>query len=150
MPDNNKLEDELALLNSAEPLEDKDWLDVARDATVFQFKLLLDGLLDVIMVPVSLVAAGMSIVTGEDWFYRAIRIGRGLDERLNLFGSGEPPPEDNPDTDAVERTDQIAALAQRVEKEIRRELEAGKLSAGARESLSRLQQRLSGLGDDER
>lgn len=142
--DDDNISDDLATLEEAEPLEGKDWLDVARDATVFQFKLLVDGLLDIIMVPVSLVAAGMSIVTKEDWFYRTIRVGRKMDERLNLFGCAEEPepsPDGPPD-------DQIEALALRVEREIRRELADGKLRDSARDSLSRLRKRLEGLGND--
>ena len=142
--DDDNISDDLATLEEAEPLEDKDWLDVARDATVFQFKLLIDGLLDIIMVPVSLVAAGMSIVTKEDWFYRTIRVGRKMDERLNLFGCAEEP---EPAADAPPE-DQIEALALRVEREIRRELADGKLRDSARDSLSRLRKRLEGLGND--
>ncbi|MEL7537923.1 MAG: hypothetical protein AAFZ58_03145 [Pseudomonadota bacterium] len=145
MLDDDKISEDLDSLNEAQPLDGKDWIDVARDATVFQLKLVLDGLLDIIMVPVSLVAAGMSIATGQDWFYRTIRVGRGLDARLNLFGCGGPsdvelrPPE--------EQKDQIDELALRIEQEIRREIAEGNLQMSARESLGKLRSRLDRLRD---
>ena len=147
MADDDPIAEELDVLDTAEPLAGKTRIDVFRDAVVFQFKLVLDGFLDVIMLPIALVAAAASVVTGHDWFYRSIRFGRGLDDRINLFGcAGRSTIEEHAPTD---QKDQIELLAERVEQEIRRELADGKLRASARDSLTQLRQRLNRLTDDQ-
>jgi hypothetical protein len=70
-----------------------------RDATVFQFKLVVDGLRDLLLVPASIVAALISLVDNEDGkpggqFYRMIAIGKQSERMINLFGAYENAPED--------------------------------------------------------
>ncbi|MDH3647513.1 MAG: hypothetical protein OER80_12150 [Gammaproteobacteria bacterium] len=57
-----------------------------RDATVFQFKLLADGLRDLVFAPVSLVMAIIDLITGGDRFYNLLSLGRRTDHWINLFG----------------------------------------------------------------
>ncbi|MEM7276988.1 MAG: hypothetical protein AAF385_02590 [Pseudomonadota bacterium] len=95
--------------------------ELVRDAVVFQFKLLLDGLIDFVMIPVSFIAALISLVKGDRTFYEAMRTGRSLDRRLNLYGAAR----------RIRRggqtDDQIEAFARRVEADIRREFRADTL-----------------------
>ncbi|MEM8983132.1 MAG: hypothetical protein AAGC71_08905 [Pseudomonadota bacterium] len=146
MADNDDWNAELKKLENAEPLEGKDRIDVIRDATVFQVKLILDGLLDLVLVPVSLVMAGISIATNDDWFYRTLRLGKKVELRINRFSVIDEVPTDGA-SDRSDR-DQIDELAVRIEQEVRRELAEGKLTASARDSLARLRDRLRSVADD--
>ena len=65
-------------------------LQLLWDVFVFQFKLALDGLRDVVLVPVSLMAALMGLLFGgdkpADYFQRVLRFGRRTEFWINLFG----------------------------------------------------------------
>ena len=58
-------------------------------AAIFQGKLLLDGLRDVLLVPISLVAVLAGVLFGGDrpgrWFERLLELGRHSDRFINLF-----------------------------------------------------------------
>jgi hypothetical protein len=63
---------------------------LARDLAVFQAKLLVDGLKDLVLAPVSLVAALVGVLLHRDDpgrpFYALLRWGHGFDRWVNLFG----------------------------------------------------------------
>lgn len=59
------------------------------DAITFQIKLALDGLRDLILFPVSLFAALISLVSGggdRSLFYDVVRLGERSERWINLFG----------------------------------------------------------------
>lgn len=64
-----------------------------RDLVVFQFKLFVDGVRDLILVPISLVLGMISLLKGGDRigteFYDLLRYGRHTDRAINLFGAAE-------------------------------------------------------------
>jgi hypothetical protein len=64
---------------------------VLRDLAIFQLKLMLDGIKDFTLAPVSFVAAALDIVfPGErvgHRFYAVMRLGERFDSWLNLFGA---------------------------------------------------------------
>jgi len=64
-----------------------------RDIAVFQVKLLVDGLRDLILLPVSLVTGLVSLLTGGSTpgpeFYELLRVGRRSERWINLFGAAE-------------------------------------------------------------
>ena len=66
---------------------------VFRDLIIFQVKLFLDGLKDVVLVPVSIGAAGLDLVfPGERpgrLFYSVLRAGERYDRWLSLFSAAE-------------------------------------------------------------
>ena len=66
---------------------------ILRDLIIFQAKLFLDGLKDVVLAPISIVAAGLDIVLpGPAYghrFYAVIAVGEKFDRWLNLFGAAE-------------------------------------------------------------
>jgi hypothetical protein len=65
-----------------------------RDLAVFQAKLVVDGVKDLVLAPVSLVAAlvGMLVHRSDPGrpFYALLRWGHGFDRWVNLFGAGQP------------------------------------------------------------
>ncbi len=69
---------------------DKSRLRLVLDVFVFQFKLAADGLRDVLLSPLSIIAAVMGLVAGGDDPYRyfrdLLRFGRRTEVWINLFG----------------------------------------------------------------
>jgi hypothetical protein len=67
-----------------------------RDIGVLQVKLIVDGLRDFILVPVSLVAGIVSLLKDHDSadneFYRLLRIGRKSERWINLFEAADRVP----------------------------------------------------------
>ena len=70
-----------------------------RDIVVLQFKLIVDGLRDLILVPASLVVGIVSLFTVDDSgrgaaFYRLIALGKRSEQWIDLFGAlRNAPPE---------------------------------------------------------
>jgi hypothetical protein len=66
---------------------------VFRDVIVFQLKLLVDGLRDLLLSPISVFAALVDLlVPGDDGgkrFYAVVRFGRRTEQWINLFGAGD-------------------------------------------------------------
>lgn len=63
-----------------------------RDAAVFQFKLVLDGLRDLLLVPVSLVGAVISLIDSKSGqpgpqFYDVLAYGKRTENWIDLFGA---------------------------------------------------------------
>jgi len=79
--------------NSSEngPMPDR-WT-LIRDILVLQLKLVVDGLRDFILVPISLLVGFISLVKGGDTsgsqFYELLRTGRRSERWINLFGAAE-------------------------------------------------------------
>lgn len=65
-------------------------LRLLRDVLVFQVKLGLEALLDITLIPVSLVAAGLDLVLGNwrhpRWFHAVLRFGERCEHRIDLWG----------------------------------------------------------------
>lgn len=85
-PDHNREDADL----SAESDRDKTRLQLMLDVLVFQFKLAADGLRDVLLSPLSIIAAVMGLIAGGDDPYRyfrdLLRFGRRTEVWINLFG----------------------------------------------------------------
>jgi hypothetical protein len=66
---------------------------VLRDVIVFQAKLLVDGLRDLLLSPLSVFAALVDLlVPGDDGgkrFYAVVRFGRRTERWINLFGAAD-------------------------------------------------------------
>ena len=64
---------------------------LVRNAVVFQLKLMADGLRDLVLLPVSLVATVIGLLRGgeepEREFLQVIEIGRESEQWINLFGN---------------------------------------------------------------
>jgi hypothetical protein len=67
-------------------------LNLVRDIAVFQAKLVVDGLRDLLLVPASLIAGIISLASGSDGkpgtlFYRLLGVGKQSEQWINLFGA---------------------------------------------------------------
>ena len=85
-----------------------------RDAAVLQLKLVMDGLRDLLLVPTSLVAAVLSLVTSRDGrpgpqFHDVLALGKRSEQWIDLFGALPPDhdggagPDDGSLDDVVQR-----------------------------------------------
>lgn len=68
--------------------------DLIRETAVLQVKLLIDGLRDAILIPVSIVAALIGVLRGgpdcNREFRRVLKLGRRSERWINLFGHQRP------------------------------------------------------------
>lgn len=79
-----------------------------RDIGIFQVKLALDAIRDLLLSPVSMVSAIIDLIKGhqhsQSYFYKVMKLGRKTDHWLNLFGAADH--KSNPITEeAVTDTD---------------------------------------------
>ena len=85
-------------LPEATPDSPARWI-LVRDVAILQAKLIVDGLRDLVLVPLSLVAGIMSLVSYEDGvpgnqFYRLLAAGKQSERWINLFGALKNAPPD--------------------------------------------------------
>ena len=135
-------------MSSLDPLPEEAgsrW-ELIRDVLVFQLKLGIDALRDVALVPISLVAAVVDLATGGDRpenFYEVVRLGRRSERWINLFGTVDPPEEqdDLPSLDS---------LVGQVERLVVEQYERGGVTASAKEAIDRSLDRISHVGETRR
>jgi hypothetical protein len=120
--------------HSAQPTR---W-ELIRDIAVFQLKLAVDALRDVVMVPLSLTAGLIDLFTGGDrpgrLFYDVLIAGRRSEAWINLFGEAarvSPDLATNDDPAAIDR------VVQRVEGLIVDQFERGGMTASAKQAIDR-------------
>ncbi|MEJ2159701.1 MAG: hypothetical protein P8X53_04360 [Chromatiales bacterium] len=104
---------------NAEPGPPSRWAFI-RDVAVFQGKLVIDGLRDLVLVPLSLAAAVLGMLAepkdpGKK-FYRVVALGRRSERWINLFGAARPSHEEEIRGEEIEQgvDDLIALLEQRI------------------------------------
>jgi len=117
---------------------------LVRDILVFQFKLVVDGLRDFILVPISLVVGLISLLRAGDRpgteFYDLLRYGRQTDRVINLFGAAEKL---HGPSDGDATLPDIDEFVGRVEDFVVEEYRAGNMTAQAKEHLDRMLQALA-------
>ena len=115
--------------------------DLIRDIGTLQVKLIVDGLRDFILVPISLVAGIFSVVKGGDpadnAFYSLLRIGRKSERWINLFGAASHVPAPPGERDHFPEDD-IDAIVRRVESYVVDEYKSGGVTRQAKEHLDQL------------
>jgi hypothetical protein len=120
---------------------------VLRDVIVFQFKLLVDGLRDLLISPVSLLAALVDLlVPGDDGgkrFYAVVRYGRRTEEWINLFGAAGP-------DDPVQETHGMDVILADLEEVLRDPARREEARAKAQEVLERLRQAGGRKGENQK
>lgn len=83
-------------------------LRLVRDVIVFQVKCAFEALLDLTLIPVSLVAAGLDLVLGNwrqpRWFHAVLRFGERCERRIDLWGVGKDGSVADADINAVMRS----------------------------------------------
>lgn len=112
-----------------------------RDAVVFQGKLLVDGLRDLILFPATLLAAGVDYFTRAEpvgrHFYDVVLFGKHTERWIDLFAAADrAPPTDRarPEFDAPS----LDELVSQLEKKLKAERESGEISAAAKRAIDRV------------
>lgn len=127
--------------------EEPDTQNIIRDALILQAKLVVDGLRDAILIPVSFFAALVSIVLpGKNrrlFFYEVVRAGRSSERWINLFAAADRV---FPETGGQHDMAGLDELFDQVERQLRTQ---DRSDAGAESLLDRLRaarQRFQGRG----
>lgn len=109
-----------------------------RRVILFQVKLFADGMRDVVMSPLSVVAGVIGVLFGrrdpEEAFERLMRFGRQTDHLINLF--------DAYGKDEARGTATLDKVADEIEAVVRRDYANGGVSAKSAEALSALARQL--------
>ena len=112
-----------------------------RDLFVFQAKLLVDGLRDLLLVPAALVAGIWSLVSGDNGrpgpqFYRLISLGKESETWIDLFKAYENAPQElrREHEFAVKNLDELVG---RFESFVVDEYERGGVTAQAKERIDK-------------
>ena len=113
---------------------------LVRDIAILQVKLVVDGLRDFILVPVSLVAGIISLVKSGDEpateFYDLLKMGRRSERWINLFGAAERVHGPANEDDQLLPED-IDALVSRVETFVVDEYKKGGVTKQAKDQVDR-------------
>ncbi|MEX2122481.1 MAG: hypothetical protein WD795_01215 [Woeseia sp.] len=114
------------------------WI-LARDMFVFQLKLIADSILDLVLLPVSLIVGIVSLLgrgpkPGPE-FYELLRLGRHGEQWINLFGDARRRPERETGEGKVAAKD-LDDLISRVESFLVDEYRNGSITARTRQSLA--------------
>jgi hypothetical protein len=110
-----------------------------RDIFVLQLKLVVDGLRDFILVPISLVVGLVSLVkkdSGGEEFYELLRAGRRSERWINLFGAAERVYGPSIDDERFP-ADDIDEIVHRVESFVVDEYSKGGVTRQAKDQLDR-------------
>ncbi len=114
---------------------------LVRDAAVLQVKLIVDGLRDFLLVPASIVAAIISLATGEGGkpgphFYRLVAFGKRTERWIDLFAASRNSPEGVPEADTADGPS-IDALVSRMESFVVDEYRKGGVTKQAKEHIDK-------------
>lgn len=105
-----------------------------REAVIFQLKLVADGFRDLVLVPVSLIAALVGLLRGGDEadreFRQVIELGRRSEQWINLFGNHPPEAGDG-------QAASLDTLLDRAEEVVREQARKGGVSETAARALER-------------
>ena len=117
-----------------------------RDVAMLQVKLIVDGFRDLVLVPVSLVAGVISLMSGKGsepgpHFYRLLGVGKQSEQWINLFGALKNAPADMEVVDPFPDAD-MDDIVGRIESFVVDEERRGGMTAQARERLERVLSRL--------
>jgi hypothetical protein len=109
---------------------------------IFQLKLAVDAVRDLVLSPLSLVAALLDLVTGTErerlYFERVLAVGRATDRWIDLFGA---------EAEASAKPPGFDRIVERVEALVVEQYERGGVTAQAKAAIDRSLDRLSRRGD---
>jgi hypothetical protein len=107
-----------------------------RDVVIFQIKVGLEALRDLVLFPVSVLAAVGDLISGslgpDNAFHRVLEVGRRSDRWLNLFGE-----HDRKDADEAADAQTIDAMLGEVERLLVDQYEQGGVTATAKSAIDR-------------
>ena len=117
-----------------------------RDIAVFQMKLIVDGLRDLILLPISLGVGLYSLIKGGNEpgteFYDLLRVGRRSEHWINLFGAAEHSAAPGALDDLFPNAD-IDDMVSRLESFVVDEYNKGGVTAQAKKQLDQALNRMS-------
>lgn len=118
-------------------------IKVVRDVIVLQAKLVVDGLRDFALVPISLLAALVDLfdssVPPGTHFYRVVRMGRRTERWIDLFGAAPPAErEEEGDEEYGLKDHGLDDLVEKVEGVVKEQYQRGEVPARARRKLEDL------------
>ena len=127
--------------SNQEQSDDSRWV-LLRDLGVLQLKLLVDGLRDLILLPLSLLAGILSIVTAKDGklglqFYQLLAWGKQSESWINLFGAVKNSPQKIEQPQPFGDQD-IDVIVGRLESFVVDEVKRGGLTAQAKDRLDKI------------
>ena len=116
------------------------WM-LLRDVAVLQVKLVVDGLRDVVLVPASLIAGMISLLSASagrpgPHFYRLLAVGKQSERWINLFGAVQHSPEGRRENRRLAGGD-IDEIVGRLEKYVVDEYHRGGVTAQAKERIDK-------------
>ncbi len=122
--------------NGTPPVPESNWRwQFARDVLVFQGKLLMDGLRDLTLSPISIFAALIDVIKGGDrpgrHFYDVVHFGRQTEIWINLFEAADRAPETERPRPEIDLPS-IDEFVNRFEGMIKEEYDRGDISASAK------------------
>ena len=107
-----------------------------RDVLVFQLKLFVDAIRDLVLSPISIVAGVVDLISGDEppgrYFYRVLALGGRTETWINLFGMHARPDEPGGDESVT-----IDALVAQVERLMVDQYERGGVTASAKQAIDR-------------
>jgi hypothetical protein len=116
--------------------EVSDRWEFLRDVLVFQMKLFLDAIRDLMLSPVSIVAGVIDLISGHEppgrYFYRVLAFGGRTETWINLFGKPGRPDEPGGDESIT-----IDSLVGQVERLVVDQYERGGVTASAKQAIDR-------------
>lgn len=121
--------------------DDQRWR-MLRDMGVLQLKLLIDGVRDLLLVPASLIAGLMSLVSAKDGkpgpqFYQLLEFGKQSELSINLFGALRHAPQREPQPETF-REDGVDDLLGKLESYVVEEYKRGGVTAQAKARLDKV------------
>jgi hypothetical protein len=130
-------------MDTNRPLQENDpdrWT-LLRDIGVLQVKLLIDGLRDLLLVPASLIAGLISLMSTKDGkpgpeFYRLLAAGKKSEHWINLFGAVEHSREAAEDASEHSSRD-IDSLVRNLETYVVDEYKRGGVTAQAKDKIDK-------------
>ncbi len=119
-----------------------------RDLVVLQFKLLVDGFRDLVLLPASIIAAVLSVMSSKDGkpgpqFYNLLVVGKQSELWINLFGALKSAPGDMDQSAAFAGAD-IDNIVLKLEKFVVAEYKRGGVTAQAKSRIDRALRNLHG------
>jgi hypothetical protein len=109
--------------------------ELLRQAAVLQFKLVVDGIRDALLIPLSLVAAMIGLARGGDnadeEFRRVIKLGRRSERWINLWGHQAPLRRNHP-------VGSLDTLLDRVEEVVMDQYRKGRSEEEARAAINKV------------
>lgn len=118
-------------------------VELLRDIGVLQLKLIVDGIRDFALVPLSLIAGVISLMSGRrepgPEFYDLLRYGKRSERWINLFGAIDR--RDEPDSAEQAEAD-LDRMMGRIETFVVTEYRDGNLTSQAKEKIDRAIERM--------